>query len=128
VVELGKQKRVLIVDDDRLITDTLVRIFSQEGYESKGVYSAERALLVMEHWLPALVIINVLLPAMNGIDLAILIRHPVRAGSIRSCPPGAHDQLRALPRRELRVKECVRPPCCLDLVFFCEFVRRVGSR
>jgi hypothetical protein len=31
VVVLGKQKRVLIVDDERLITDTLVTIFSQGG-------------------------------------------------------------------------------------------------
>ena len=74
MVELGKQKRVLIVDDARLITDTLVTIFSQGGYESKGVYSAEQALLVMEDWLPALVIIDVLLPAMNGIDLAVRIK------------------------------------------------------
>ena len=72
--ELGKQKRVLIVDDERVITDTLVMIFSQEGYESKGVYSAEQALLAMEDWHPALVIIDVLLPAMNGIDLAIRIK------------------------------------------------------
>jgi DNA-binding NtrC family response regulator len=72
--ELGKQKRVLIVDDERIITDTLVTIFSQEGYESKGVYSAEQALLAMEDWRPALAIIDVLLPAMNGIDLAIRIK------------------------------------------------------
>jgi len=74
VVALGKQKRVLIVDDERVITDTLVMIFSQEGYESKGVYSAEQALLAMDDWRPALVIIDVLLPAMNGIDLAIRIK------------------------------------------------------
>jgi CheY-like chemotaxis protein len=74
VVELGKQKRVLIVDDERVITDTLVTIFSQGGYESKGVYSAEQALIAMEDWSPALVIIDVMLPAMNGIDLAIRIK------------------------------------------------------
>jgi DNA-binding NtrC family response regulator len=74
VVELGKQWRVLIVDDERLTTDTLVTIFSQGGYETKGVYSAEQALSVMEDWYPTLVIIDVLLPAMNGIDLAIRIK------------------------------------------------------
>ena len=74
MAEPGKQKRVLIVDDERVITDTLVTIFSQQGYESKGVYSAEQALLAMENWRPALVIIDVVLPAMNGIDLAIRIK------------------------------------------------------
>lgn len=74
MVELGEQKRVLIVDDERVITDTLVTIFSQSGYETKGVYSAEQALSAMEDWRPELVIIDVLLPAMNGIDLAIRIK------------------------------------------------------
>jgi CheY-like chemotaxis protein len=74
VVEFGKQKRVLIVDDERVITDTLVTIFSQRGYETKGVYSAEQALAFLEDWHPDFVVIDVLLPAMNGIDLAIRIR------------------------------------------------------
>ena len=74
MLELGWQKRILIVDDERVITDTLVRIFSQSGYETKGVYSAEQALSAMEDWRPALVIVDVVLPAMNGIDLAILIK------------------------------------------------------
>jgi DNA-binding response OmpR family regulator len=73
MVELGGQKRVLIVDDERLITDTLVTILSQSGYETKGVYSAEQSLSAMEDWQPELAIIDVLLPAMNGIDLAIRI-------------------------------------------------------
>ena len=74
MVELGTLKRVLIVDDERVITDTIVTIFTQAGYDSRGVYSAEQALLEMEDWPPALVIIDVLLPAMNGIDLAIRIK------------------------------------------------------
>ena len=74
MTEFGDQTRVLIVDDERVITDTLVTIFSQCGYETKGAYSAEQALSEMENWPPELVIIDVLLPAMNGIDLAIRIK------------------------------------------------------
>jgi CheY-like chemotaxis protein len=67
-------KASLIVDDERVITDTLVTIFSQSGYEVKGAYSAEQALASLEDWHPDLAIIDVLLPAMNGIDLAIRIK------------------------------------------------------
>src|ERR1700679_4162996 len=73
-MENEQRRRVLIVDDERVITDTLVTIFSQRGYETKGVYSAEQALVFLEDWHPDLVVIDVLLPAMNGIDLAIRIR------------------------------------------------------
>jgi DNA-binding NtrC family response regulator len=74
MVELEKANRILIVDDERVITDTLVTIFTQRGYEARGAYSAEQALALMGGWRPGLVIIDVLLPAMNGIDLAIHIK------------------------------------------------------
>ena len=73
-IDIQHGKRVLFVDDERVITDTLVTIFSQSGYEAKGVYSAEQALALLEDWHPELVVIDVLLPAMNGIDLAIRIK------------------------------------------------------
>jgi len=73
-VGIEKRRQVLIVDDERIITDTLVTIFSQHGYETKGVYSAEQALALLEDWHPDLVVIDVLLPAMNGIDLAIRMK------------------------------------------------------
>jgi len=73
-VEIDQRRRVLIVDDECVITDSLVTIFSLRGYEPRGVYSAEEAITLLENWQPELVIIDVLLPAMNGIDLAIRIK------------------------------------------------------
>ena len=67
-------KRVLFVDDERLIADTLAIIFSNQGYVTRAVYSAEQALELMSDWLPDLAIIDVLLPGMNGIDLAIRLK------------------------------------------------------
>lgn len=73
-----EQKRVLVVDDERLIADTSAIIFSKEGYEARAVYSAEQALELILDWLPNLVIIDVHLPGMNGLDLAIRLKaeHP----------------------------------------------------
>jgi CheY-like chemotaxis protein len=67
-------KRVLFVDDERVIADTLAIIFSNQGYVTRAVYSAEQALELMSDWLPDLAIIDVLLPGMNGIDLAIRLK------------------------------------------------------
>ena len=67
-------KRVLFVDDERVIADTLGIIFSNHGYVTRAVYSAEQALELMSDWLPDLAIIDVLLPGMNGIDLAIRLK------------------------------------------------------
>jgi DNA-binding NtrC family response regulator len=73
----GSQKpKVLIVDDEHVIADTLVTIFSNSGYDARGVYSAEGAVAMVEsaEWCPQLAIIDVCLPGMNGIDLAVLFR------------------------------------------------------
>jgi DNA-binding NtrC family response regulator len=66
----------LIIDDERLVADTLAKIFANAGYEVRVDYSAEGALELLERedWTPALAIIDVLLPGMNGVNLAILLK------------------------------------------------------
>jgi CheY-like chemotaxis protein len=68
---LREKKRVFVVDDEHVIADTLAKIFSNEGYETKAAYSAEEALVIVSEWHPHLAIVDVCLPVMSGIDLAI---------------------------------------------------------
>jgi DNA-binding NtrC family response regulator len=44
---MGSEKRVLIVDDENTIADTLKIIFSNAGYSAQAAYSAEQALLLI---------------------------------------------------------------------------------
>jgi len=65
---------VLIIDDEPAISNTLALIFSTRGYKTRVAYSAEQAIEVMAEWPPDLAIIDVVLPQMNGIDLAIVLK------------------------------------------------------
>jgi len=67
-------RRILIVDDEMAIADTLALIFKTQHYESRVAYSAERAIEILAEWRPDLAILDVILPSMNGIDLAIVIK------------------------------------------------------
>jgi CheY-like chemotaxis protein len=67
-------RRVLIVDDEMAIADTLALIFKTQRYEVRTAYSAERAIETLAEWQPNLAILDVILPEMNGIDLAIVIK------------------------------------------------------
>jgi DNA-binding NtrC family response regulator len=67
----GNTRKVLIVDDAPWVSDTLAVIFSTSGFEARAAHSAEQALEIAGDWEPALAIIDVVLPQMNGVDLAI---------------------------------------------------------
>jgi DNA-binding response OmpR family regulator len=69
---------VLIVDDDQAVADTLGAIFRMHGYDARVAYSAEQAIENIAACEPELALLDVNLPGMNGIDLAIVLRanHP----------------------------------------------------
>ena len=71
-------RKILIVDDEAAISDTLALIFRSQRYDARVAYSAEHAIEVIAEWRPDLAILDVMLPEMNGIDLAIVIKanHP----------------------------------------------------
>ena len=63
--------RVLVVDDEPSITDTLVAILRTAGYDAAPSYDAETALSLCESLRPDLLITDVVMPGMNGIEMAI---------------------------------------------------------
>jgi DNA-binding NtrC family response regulator len=66
--------RILIVEDEKVIADTLGQILANQGYAIQTVASAEDALELLSDWQPDVAILDVILPKMNGIDLAILLK------------------------------------------------------
>jgi DNA-binding response OmpR family regulator len=66
--------KVLIVDDDPPVADTLAMIFRMNRYEVQVAYSAEQAIETIAAWEPSLAVIDVMLPGMNGIDFAVVLK------------------------------------------------------
>lgn len=66
--------KVLVVDDERVIADTLAMILNQSGFEAKAVYSGEAALESASVYQPDMLIADVIMADLNGIDAAIQIR------------------------------------------------------
>lgn len=71
---MNTQFKVLIADDEVLIADTLGLILLQGGYQSRVVYSGTAALRELLSFRPALLISDVIMPDMSGIDVAIRAR------------------------------------------------------
>jgi DNA-binding NtrC family response regulator len=70
----AKNARILVVDDEPRIADILVMIFQRDGYQASAVYNGKDALASITLDPPSLVIADVVMPGLDGIELAKKIR------------------------------------------------------
>jgi CheY-like chemotaxis protein len=65
---------VLVVDDERLIADTLAAILTEHGFVAFKAYGGEEAVRMAEALRPEIVLSDVLMPKMSGVEMAIHIK------------------------------------------------------
>jgi len=63
------KKRILVVEDEFSINDTLKFALSKENFEVRGAYNGESALKVFEEFEPHLVLLDLMLPDISGFEL-----------------------------------------------------------
>jgi CheY-like chemotaxis protein len=69
----GTRLRVLVVDDEKIVADSLARILTEKGFSAKAAYSAEEALESASTLRPDALVSDVIMPGINGIELAVRI-------------------------------------------------------
>lgn len=62
-------ERLLIVEDEETLAESLKRVFMREGYEVETAGSAEQALSIVNERYFDLIIADIILPGLTGIDL-----------------------------------------------------------
>lgn len=69
---------MFVVDDERVIGQTLAMILNQAGFTATAFEHPDKAIAAATEISPSLLITDVAMPEMNGIDLAIHFRtvHP----------------------------------------------------
>ena len=66
-------RRVLILDDEQVIANTLALILNRSGFEARAVYTAESAIEIARELSPNVLISDVIMQGTTGIDAAIRI-------------------------------------------------------
>ena len=67
-------KSVFVIDDEELVADTIAMILRTNGYQALALYDSESAIEQLEVIKPQIVISDVSMPRMNGVQLAMFIR------------------------------------------------------
>ncbi len=62
-------KNIMIIDDDVFIGNMLKEVLTNEGYQVSRAYSGTEALLLMSLGKPDLVLLDLMLPGLNGEDI-----------------------------------------------------------
>jgi CheY-like chemotaxis protein len=74
--------KVLVVDDERRIADTLTEILEMAGFHVMAAYDGWEAVEAAARFRPDYLLSDVLMPRMNGVELAIAIRKMCPAARI----------------------------------------------
>jgi DNA-binding NtrC family response regulator len=104
-------RRILILDDEVAIAESLEMIFRRCGYEVRSANSAEQAIETISAWQPELAIVDVMLPQMNGIEFGIVLKcnYPACRVVLVSGHPGTAELLEGARGRGYEFEILAKP-------------------
>ncbi len=83
---------VLIVDDDLDVVETIKDVVEQQGCRAAVAGNGREALAVLDRERPSLILVDLFMPVMNGVELLKAIKKSPKLASIpRVIMTGAND-------------------------------------
>lgn len=75
--------KILIIDDDVETTKLLESIVELDGHETDSVNESKKAIHVVESYMPDLVLLDIMMPEINGITICRLIKSNTKTNHIK---------------------------------------------
>ena len=89
---------LVVVDDEALVTDSLKFLLESEGYRVHTASNGKEALDLVARVRPALVITDLMMPVMSGLEFAAALQESEQAVPVILCSAAPH----AVPPEEAR--------------------------
>ncbi len=110
-------KKILIVDDEQDIVETLKFMLEAQGYECYCAYDGETGLSMAKEIIPDLMILDVMMPKMNGYKISRLLKYDAKYKDIPILMITARSQEEdKLIGQETGANEYITKPFDLDEV------------
>src|SRR5512146_3111013 len=71
---MSERRRILVVDDEPQITRVLRTTLSAQGYDIRVAHDGESALELMKDWRPDLLLTDLAMPNVDGVELCRRVR------------------------------------------------------
>jgi DNA-binding response OmpR family regulator len=71
---MNDSKKILVVDDESSLVKLCQIVLENAGFEVRGAYSGKQALNLLNDEMPDLILLDVMMPGMNGIEVCREIR------------------------------------------------------
>ena len=62
-------KKILVIEDEQKIADAIAYALTREGYNAKVVYDGNKAISMISEFMPDAIILDVMLPGMDGYEI-----------------------------------------------------------
>jgi len=79
----GQPKRILIVEDDDNLANAYITRLRAEGFEVKRVANGEEALAAATEYHPALIILDVMMPKVDGFNVLDILRNTPTTANLK---------------------------------------------
>jgi len=120
------EKKILVVDDEELITKSLLRLLSKEGYNTTVVKSGKEAIDDVKKSDFDLIICDVRMPEMDGIETIKEIRTHLKKTNKKQIPEilitGYADKEKYEAALDLKIADYLYKP--FDTTDFLKIVKR----
>jgi two-component system, OmpR family, alkaline phosphatase synthesis response regulator PhoP len=75
-------KTILVVEDEKDLRDLVCHHLEKEGFKPVGVHDAETAYTTIEQRIPDAIILDLMLPGMQGLELCKILRNKDRTAQV----------------------------------------------
>jgi len=76
------EKRILIIEDDKFLRELIIKKLNNEGYEALGAVDGEEGLEKVKKENPDLILLDLILPGIDGFEVLSKIKEDVALSSI----------------------------------------------